>query len=114
MKINEKISRAGNAYFSWKRSSDYSLYYCYKNPSDSKLSAESGIREKMISEGGERFRIISHSMHFFTCGYIFYDKIGGAIFHYFTPYYDVCIPLDAISFNMKPSQVLEEFSYLYN
>lgn len=114
MKINARIIQAKKAYFAWKRSSDWDLNYVYKNPSDNKLFKESSIREKFISESGERYRIITHSNFLFTCGYVFYDEIGDAIFHYYTPHYDICVPVLAIENDVKPSKILKEFPPLYN
>ena len=114
MTIYQKISNAKSTYLRWKVSHDYRLNYVYVKPSKKKEEIQDEILLKMKEENGERFRIISFSPNFFTCGYIYYDKIGDEIFHYFAPSYDIRIPVASVTFNMKPSVVLKEFSHLYN
>lgn len=76
----------------YELSSDTELSDCYKSYSIFKQRAYNHCYECMIRDGGTRFRIISHNVNVFTCGYIYADNETGVLkFRYFSPTFSISV-----------------------
>ncbi len=78
MMTTSKNKRAFHFYMDYLRSNCRSVDSAYvTRPSDAKRQAEKDILERMQSEGGNSYRILSHSGFVFTCGYVIPDVDNG-------------------------------------
>ena len=76
----------------YELSIDTELSDCYKSYSIFKQRAYNHCYECMIRDGGTRFRIISHNVNVFTCGYIYADNETGVLkFRYFSPTFSISV-----------------------
>lgn len=68
-KISRSTKKAERYINSYNCSVDYSLSHCYKSYSDEKEKTMAHYIETLEAIGGERGRIISHSIKSFTYGF---------------------------------------------
>ena len=87
--LNKNAKRALTAY---NVSRETRLEDCYKSYSFAKQKAYNYCIQQMESVNGWSFRIISHNVNIFTCGYLYADcETGVIMFRYITPSYETSI-----------------------
>lgn len=74
MTINQMIQRAKAAYPRYLASSQTDIRRAYSSPSNAKISAWEFHKNVMKTKyKGFDMRVISHTCHFFTCGFCYRD-----------------------------------------
>lgn len=79
MKLNRNTKKAQAFVKSFYNSEIDTLYGCYSRVSHDKMLAFSWCKDKCAYMGGWRFRIISHNIQSFTCGWLYEDKETGVV-----------------------------------
>lgn len=69
MKLNKTTKRASHFINEYNNSYCYSVRDFYKTCSSEKISAENKIKNTMLENGGNDYRILSGNSFNFTCGY---------------------------------------------
>lgn len=95
MTTRQQIYRAKMALVAYNLSTDTQLSDCYGTYSMAKQRAYNYCINQMENVDGWGFRIISHNVNIFTCGYKYVDSDTGVImFRYITPTYEVSVEWD--------------------
>lgn len=68
--IKDTTVKGQNYVNAYTQSKNYFLMNCYKSYSNAKMLAELECRRIMEQEKGYMFKIISHNVFFFTCGWM--------------------------------------------
>lgn len=69
MKLNKTTKKASQFIREYENSCIYSVRDFYKTCSSAKISAENRIKNAMLENGGNGYRILSGNSFNFTCGY---------------------------------------------
>lgn len=76
----ERITKKAEAYNSaYNGATACDLLDVYERPSRAKIDAFRRCKNRMIEANGRGMRILSHSCHFFTIGYVYTDDKSGEI-----------------------------------
>lgn len=76
------------------KSTDYSLYNCYKTFSSAKAHSYENILDEMFKLNGYDLRILSYNSNFYTCAYRRKDESGKEYLIYHTAYNRISILID--------------------
>ena len=93
-KINANTIKGIGFLQSYERSNFKSLRDCYESPSKAKIDAEFYCYNKMVSQVGFGFKILSYNTFSFTCGWLTESEDGVQTLHVETPNNSYIIALE--------------------
>ena len=80
-KINSNTIKGIGFLQSYEHSKFASINQCYESPSKAKIDAEFYCYNKMVSQAGFGFRIMSYNTFSFTCGWLTESEDGVQTLH---------------------------------
>ena len=73
--LNKNTKKASGWIDAYARATKNSVYEFYRCPSSRKIQAEAIIKNRMLEDSGNNYKIMEGNSSFFTCGYMTNSKL---------------------------------------